>query len=47
MRARTDDRLIQEPRIRRVPRPRPGTARPGERAVPTPRMPARDERPEP
>ncbi|MDD7942221.1 hypothetical protein PHK61_27785 [Actinomycetospora lutea] len=48
MRDRMDDRLIQEPRIRRIVRPRPSApptdGRGDERGVPTPRVPARDER---
>lgn len=52
MRGRTDDRLMQEPRIKRVvrhprrgdaepdPRPHPGTA-PSPDRVPTPRLPDR------
>jgi len=46
MRDRTTDRLIVEPRIRRVVRPRPSTPPSDDREVPTPRAPARDERPE-
>ncbi|MFC5141062.1 hypothetical protein ACFPK1_22695 [Actinomycetospora rhizophila] len=47
MRDRTDDRLIQEPRIRRIVRPRPSAPPPDERGgVPSPRGPVRDEHPE-
>lgn len=44
MRDRSGDRLIQEPRIRRIVRPRPSAPPVDEERVPTPRGPVRDER---